>query len=132
MRQQCDAIGVDRGNEALDFHVLGIQTAVDQLIPCGMNWLWQWTFTKTGDSLAANAGREEAWLSDAVDLEQFAKSRSWPKGWTEAVDINPPSRILDDDSPGFRQQAGHHAANYSTIAAVRFLARQSMNLLGRS
>src|SRR6266581_8874659 len=104
MREQCDALGADRGNKALDFHVLGVQTAVDQLIPCGMNWLWQRAFSKTCDSLAANAGREEAWLSDAVDLEQFTDSRKWPKGWTEAVDINPAGRILKDDRPGFRQQ----------------------------
>ena len=103
MGEQRDASRVNGSNKALDFHVLGIQTAVDQLIPCGMNWLWQRSFSKSCDSLAANAGREVAWLSDALDLEQFTESRKWPKGWTEAIYINATSRILEDDSPCFRQ-----------------------------
>src|SRR5438876_1271338 len=124
MGEQCDAIGVNGGNQALDFHVLGVQTAVDQLIPCGMNWLWQRPFSKMCDSLAMNAGREVARLGDALDLKQFAKSRSWPKGWTEAVDINLSRRILDDYRPCLRQHAGHQAAIHIVLSAIHFISRQ--------
>src|SRR5438477_3899967 len=56
--EQCHSVGANGRNDSLNLHELGVQAAVDQLIPGGTDRLGQFARSQPGDPASVDLRRE--------------------------------------------------------------------------
>jgi hypothetical protein len=127
--EESDAVCANGGDNAFDFRELGIERAVDQLVPIWMNRRRQRAGSQTTHLDGVNDGGKLAGVGIAFGLDGFTDLQRGFEGDVPIVDVDTTGGVLDDGRFVFGEGTGDDAVD-EDVAPAGFFPGEPMDLFG--
>jgi hypothetical protein len=127
--EESDTVCADSSDDAFDFRELGIERAVDELVPIWMNRCRQRAGPQTTHLNGVNDGGELTGVSIAFGLDGFTDLQRGFEGEIPIVDVDATGGVLDNGGFVFGKGTGDDAMD-EDVATAGFFAGEPMDLFG--